>query len=340
MPNGLQLVTKAITSIGMNEQGGIPSVSDSNDALVELNAMWESFGIDEGLIYAEDRVRFPLGVNIGVYTIGKVPNPPEVGQTATPWFNGQRPARIYSANILSIVGGAITAFTIGDQGIGYAVGDTGIILGSSGATAAYAVASVNGAGSVLTCTITAPGTGYQLGNGQKTQTGGAQPGSGVGLTLNLTNVSIGGQQRSELRIVNADTYYAHRDLSATAYTPDELYPDFLPDVDGFMRLYLYPVPSNSVAPVIELVTAVNFVLWTLQGNYYIPQGYFDLVTDALAYRLLSTFGIMDQNVIANVTQKAEKAESRLREANRVNRKMTAGSELPPAVKEQIETGAK
>ncbi len=49
---GQILVNNALTIIGINDQGGTPSASDSTDALSELNAMWDGWGIDEGLIYA------------------------------------------------------------------------------------------------------------------------------------------------------------------------------------------------------------------------------------------------------------------------------------------------
>lgn len=340
MPTGQELITDALTILALNDPGGIPSVSDSTASLRELNNMWESFGIDEGLIYAEDKLRFVLETNLGVYTVGQLNPFPGVGQSAVPYCQGARPARIYRADIITLTGGAITGSALGDIGAGYAVNDTGIILGTSGTPAAYTVNTVNAAGSILTITISSSGTGYQLGNGFKTQNAGAQPGIGAGLTFNVTNATNGGQQRTMLKIVNADTYYGHRDLSATTFTPDELYPDYLPDVDGFTRLYFYPIPSNTSPPAVEIVTAVGIALWTLGGNQFVPQGYRDLIENALAYRLLSFFGIQDQAIIDNITAKGLKAESRMREMNKRNRQLMAGSELPPAVQEQAEAGAK
>ncbi len=52
MPTGQAIINSALTAIGILEQGGTPSVSDSVDALSELNAAWNAWGIDDGLIYA------------------------------------------------------------------------------------------------------------------------------------------------------------------------------------------------------------------------------------------------------------------------------------------------
>lgn len=49
---GQTLITSALTILGINSQGGTPSATDSTDALGELNAMWNAWQIDEGLIWA------------------------------------------------------------------------------------------------------------------------------------------------------------------------------------------------------------------------------------------------------------------------------------------------
>jgi hypothetical protein len=63
------------------------------------------------------------------------------------------------------------------------------------------VLTVGAGGAVLTYQITFAGSGYAVGNGQATATGGAQPGVGVGFTVNVTAVATGD---GTLKVV---TYY-------------------------------------------------------------------------------------------------------------------------------------
>lgn len=86
--------------------------------------------------------------------------------------------------------GPIVTSTLGAGGAGYAANDTGTITTGSG-NATYKVLTVGGGGAVLTYQITAPGTKYATANGVATATGGAQPGVGVGFTVNITAVTLG-----------------------------------------------------------------------------------------------------------------------------------------------------
>jgi hypothetical protein len=87
-------------------------------------------------------------------------------------------------------GGPIVTSTLGAGGAGYAANDTGTITSGNG-DATYRVLTVDGGGAVLTFSITAPGTGYTVGNSQATAPGGAQPGVGAGFTVNITAVQNG-----------------------------------------------------------------------------------------------------------------------------------------------------
>src|ERR1019366_6972546 len=103
--------------------------------------------------------------------------------------------------------------------LGYAVNDTGIILGANGTRATYTVNTVDGVtGAVLTYTLSTAGTGYISGPGYETQAAGAQPGIGAGLELNILTVTAGGQNRNDLKIINSTQYHTHNDLQASAYT--------------------------------------------------------------------------------------------------------------------------
>lgn len=81
--------------------------------------------------------------------------------------------------------GPIATVVIRDGGTGYVVGDTGTI-GSGGGT--YEVATVSG-GVVTSITLTDPGTAHIIANGETTEAGGGQPGSGTGLTLDVTDLT-------------------------------------------------------------------------------------------------------------------------------------------------------
>ena len=96
--------------------------------------------------------------------------------------------------------GPIATATLGAGGLGYLAGDTGTITTGNG-NATYQVLTVGAGGDVLTFSITAPGTRYTVGAGQATATGGAQPGVGVGFTVNITAVQTGD---GTLKVV---TYY-------------------------------------------------------------------------------------------------------------------------------------
>lgn len=89
---GQLIVNKALTRLGILEQGGTPSVSDSNDALGNLNDYWDSASIDEGWIFAEQKVDFVLPA--GTYPI-------PIGPAAAAPFNVPAPTRIYKAFIVT-----------------------------------------------------------------------------------------------------------------------------------------------------------------------------------------------------------------------------------------------
>lgn len=316
MPTGNDIVNGALTVLAVLEQGGSPSSSDSTDALSELNIAWQSWSIDEGLIWQIVPVRFPLTAGVAQWTIGT---------SGKAQINAQPPARIYRVAVVTATGGAPSASSVCDGGAGYAANDTGIVLGSMGTQAIYTVNTVDASGAVLTFTLSNSPTGYQIGNGQLTQIGGSQPGVGSGFTVNLTALTTqGGQQRNDLRIVAAAEYYAHKDLSAQAQIPDEVYPDYNPDADGSARLFFYPVPA-AASLTAEIQQGVNFLTWTLTGTYNLPPGFQDTLQYALAWRLLPRYGMAVAKETAEVVMElGQKAEARIRDMNGRNR------QVPPA----------
>jgi hypothetical protein len=58
------------------EQGGTPSVSDSNDALNELNILWNAWSVDDGLIYAIQSQLFAWAASTSHYAIGPAATSP------------------------------------------------------------------------------------------------------------------------------------------------------------------------------------------------------------------------------------------------------------------------
>jgi hypothetical protein len=305
---GQQVINNALTILGLLEQGGTPSVSDSNDSLSDLNSAWDAWSVDEDMIYAVIALRFPWAAAIAFYTIG-----------AGAQFNTQAPARIYQARWITATGGAISSEQIDQAGLGYVVGDTGIIPGGVGTIATYTVNTVGSNGQVETLTISVAGNGYRPGYGYQTQTGGGQPGAGTGLTIDILTVSAGGQNRNPLDVVASEEYYSHRDLSTTGQVPDELYPDYNPDASGFAKLHAWPIPNT--AGTIEIDAGVAFQAWTLTGSYNLPAAWADTLQWALAWRLLPRFGAAVAQQVAEVVREiGAKAEARLIAANRFNRR--------------------
>lgn len=87
--------------------------------------------------------------------------------------------------------GPIVTASLADGGAGYAVGDTGEVdLDIYGGGAAYEIDTVDGGGAVLTFHLTSAGAGYSTVNNPLTTTaGGAQPGAGTGLTVNVDAIA-------------------------------------------------------------------------------------------------------------------------------------------------------
>ncbi len=101
-----------------------------------------------------------------------------------------QPLSVYLLSVINL--GPITTSSLNaNPTVGYVNGDTGTITTGNG-DATYiitnAVAGVVQAGGY---TITSPGTAYAVGNGQATATGGAQPGIGTGLLIDVNSITQG-----------------------------------------------------------------------------------------------------------------------------------------------------
>lgn len=160
---------------------------------------------------------------------------------------------------------------------------------------------------------------------------------GTGATISVARPSIiyeayiSGTNRNGLRIVDAKQYFSHNDLTASAVTPDELYPDFAITSSGYITVYLWPIPSGT--PSLSMIVGTPFSAWTLAAAYQLPYGYQDAIQYALAWRLIPQFGsAVDPKVAAVVSELGQKAEARLRAMNTRNRQAdpaTMGLAPPP-----------
>ncbi len=320
-PTGQNIVDGALTVLGILDQGGTSSVSDSSDALQKLNEMWNAYGIDEGLIYAVLAQQFALAAGVAGYTIG-----PATGAA----FNAPRPGRIYRAVVSQASGGAIATDSLGSGGANYTALDTVTVIGANGSLATVRIDTVGASGDVVTFTVTVAGTGYTPQYGAHTTNLVVTDSTASGFTLNILTVTAGGQNRNELRIVNSDQYYSNNDLNAAAAVPNDLYPDYDNDPSGFAKIYLWPIPKVLVATMLELQVGVPFTDWSLTGTYQIPQGYQDALVMALAFRLLPSYGVaVNEQVAALVTAQGQKAEERIRAMNLRNRQLQPGMEKAP-----------
>ena len=104
--SGQTIVTNALTTLGVVGQGEIPSVSDSNDALQELNSMWEGWGIDEGIIFAVQATQYVWPTSTPSVAIGP---------GATSPFNVALPTRLYGAYWIPSSGPRVPIKIVGQQ---------------------------------------------------------------------------------------------------------------------------------------------------------------------------------------------------------------------------------
>lgn len=129
--------------------------------------------------------------------------------------------------------------------------------------------------------------------------------------------------RNEVEIVNADRYYMHNDLTASAKTPEIMFPDWTLNASGYGTIYLWPVPTGFAGSAnLNLDMAVAFIDWALATAYFLPDGYIDAISYALAFRLIPKFGDAVTEYHAKfVADIGSKAEARIREMNRYNRQV-------------------
>lgn len=90
--SGQTIVNLVLTQLGMLEQGGTPSASDSNAVLALVNAMVQQWHLRNEFVPSIVATLWPLVANTGSYTIGPAGT-----------FNGARPTIIEEA-FIAIVG--------------------------------------------------------------------------------------------------------------------------------------------------------------------------------------------------------------------------------------------
>lgn len=235
MATGQSLINASLAILNILDLGGSPSPSESNDDLNELNAMWNAWSVDEGLIWGEISVTALMIADQAAYLIG--PAAPDFPVDPTP-------QRIYTA---------------------------------------YATTATN---------------------------------------------------RTQLKIVNNQTYREHNDLTASSETPDEFYPDYdTITTSGFITGYLYPVPRVTDPLTLELNVAVPFPVWDLTTPVFLPYAMEDNIQKALAWRLIPRYGNAVAPGIAEVVESiGQKAEQRLIAMNSFNRQKAAPAPMMAAAK--------
>lgn len=97
------LINNALVNLGVLDQGGTPSVSDSNEAFTRLNYLLGQWRIQQRFIYEVAFAQYALTANQGAYPIGP---------TATAPFAVARPNFIVQAYIALTVSGDVVTFVL------------------------------------------------------------------------------------------------------------------------------------------------------------------------------------------------------------------------------------
>lgn len=301
MPTGQVLANNILSHLGLNSPDGSAGASDSNTVMSVLNVMWNAWGVDDGLIWGQSTYQGVLAANQAAYSMGTG------GDFAT-----TRPARIYKAFVTAV--SSLTGTTTSGSAVVAFASTTGLIAGQQ------LIGAGIPANSFIRSIVT--NTSATIDN--------AATASGT-VTLYFTTGN-----RNELKIIEAGRYYEHNDLGATAYTPEEMYPDYLTSgTNGVMNLYFWPVP-RATGQAVEIDMAVPFTTWTVGSAYNIPPAVQDAIEWATAFRLLSTFGVAVMPQVAQVvTAEGQKSEARLRATNAFQRQLppqavAAPGSQPPA----------
>src|SRR5438477_10734207 len=88
---GLDLLMRAMRTLGKLESGEVPSSDEAADGLVSLNDLLDSWNAERLMVFTITIAEFPLVPGQQVYTYGTGGN-----------FNAARPARIDRASIVSL----------------------------------------------------------------------------------------------------------------------------------------------------------------------------------------------------------------------------------------------
>lgn len=144
---------------------------------------------------------------------------------------------------------------------------------------------------------------------------------GTGATINIARPSRitkavfmdSAGTRRPLRIVPADEYFEHGDLTASAVAPDQIYYDNA-DVAGVAKIYQWPVFSVASAKL-ELETWQPIGPLALAVNTPMQQSIQDAIQYGGAWRSITRFGIDNPAIIQKIEQLAKATEDRLRKQN-------------------------
>lgn len=129
----------------------------------------------------------------------------------------------------------------------------------------------------------------------------------------------------QMRLISAEEYQAHPDKAAAAAIPDELYND---RGSPTSTLYLWPAPRATTTNLLLYTWAQLANYATLATSNDLPDGYAEAISNALAMRLVSMFGVVvSQEVVSACSSLAQQAEASIVELNAKARGMMLA---PPA----------
>lgn len=93
MTTALDIIKRAMRSIGVLPEGETPTAQQASDALAVLNQLMGSLGNASQMIYAQSLDQIPLTANVASYTIGP-----------TGGFTTQRPIKVLASSFLTYQG--------------------------------------------------------------------------------------------------------------------------------------------------------------------------------------------------------------------------------------------
>ncbi len=163
-----------ISGVGLNGSGTGYAVNDTGTISVGTSGTYKVTAIQNNGIASSSSNSLIAGTGYAVGDVGTV-------------NGGTTPAQYIITKITT--GGAVFAYALTALGAGYSVANNVGTTATSGAGTGFQINILALFNGVVGLTVTNPGTNYPIANGVATATGGAQPGVGTGLTIDILSVT-------------------------------------------------------------------------------------------------------------------------------------------------------